>query len=150
MITVRPKTDSFRGRITPRDIEALDKNIRILFEDLAKVAAVVPYERVRLLPPPLVSQTDNYAPAAVTTADIIRLRAVAPVNLTGLRSGTDGQIITLVNLGSETITLKANHADSSPPNRFNCALDHALTQGQTATFYWDAAGPFWCPLGFGT
>lgn len=148
-MNVRTKADSFRGTLNPRDVEALDRNLYMLFQDLAAVAARVDADPVRLTPTRLAANAHNYAPLGWDTADVLRLAAIAAVDLTGIRGGTPGKLLTIINIGTETITLKASSTSSSPPNRFKFAADHALTQGQTASVCWDEAG-FWCPIAFGT
>jgi hypothetical protein len=68
-------------------------------------------------PTALAANTNNWA---LPTAGVVRISASAAYNLTGITAPTTGRVITLVNVGSFTITLKHQDASSTAANRLLC------------------------------
>ena len=102
-----------------------------------------------ITPAQLTANTDNWAPTGLATASVIRLSADAARNLTGLTGGVDGRIITLINVGTFTITLK-NSATSTAANQFLFTADLALAANETATVMYDSTASRWKLLAKGS
>lgn len=71
-------------------------------------------------PAQITSNQNDYTPAALATSRILRLSTDASRNITGLGAGTDGQRLTLLNVGAFDIVLTHNDAASTAANRFRC------------------------------
>ncbi len=86
---------------------------------------------------------NNYAPTGLAGASVLRLTASGAYNITGLGGGTDGRIITLVNIGANAITLMDENASSTAANRFALAGNITLAQDQSAVLLYDATASRW-------
>ena len=96
-----------------------------------------------LSPSSLSADQNDYNPTGVATSNTLRLTSSANVNITGLASGTPGRLMTIVNVGSNTITLKNGSTSSTAANRFGLAADAALAPSQAAILEYDAASSLW-------
>lgn len=95
-------------------------------------------------PTALSADQNNYVLPA--TSDIFRLSASTPITISGIAAGYDGQIETLINVGSNPITLAHNSSNSTAGNRFatmwagNFVLNPA---GGIARVVYDASSAVW-------
>jgi hypothetical protein len=96
-----------------------------------------------LSPATLSGSQNDYSPAGLPGASILRLNAGADVNVTGLAGGSDGRVITLFNTGSGNIVLKNQDSGSSALNRFAFSADIVLGADQSATLIYDATSQRW-------
>jgi len=94
-------------------------------------------------PTALAADQNNYA--LPTTADIFRFTASTPVTISGVVAGYDGQTETLVNVGSNAITLAHNSSNSSAGNRFSTAWagNFVLNPNGAARIVYDATSAVW-------
>lgn len=98
----------------------------------------------------ITANTDNYNPANLSTATVLRLNATGAYNLTGVQGGESGRILTLVNVGTNAITL-VNDATSTAANRFLLGSNMTLLGGQSVILMYDSANSRWRALAsFGT
>ena len=86
---------------------------------------------------------NNYAPTGHTTASVLRLTASGAYNITGLAGGVDGRLLTIFNIGTNTITLKAEDAASTAANRFDIGSDIAIAADQAAVLMYDSTDSRW-------
>lgn len=63
---------------------------------------------------------NNYEPAGIAFESQLRLAPSGAYSLTGLASQTAGRIITIRNVGTNTLTLTHDDASSTAGNRFYC------------------------------
>ena len=91
----------------------------------------------QLTPPVLSASQNDYNPGS---ADIYRLNASTPINITGWTAWTDGTVKLIVNVGTSAITFKFQSTSSSANNRFitPTAGDYVLAPGASMIAYWDA------------
>jgi hypothetical protein len=94
-------------------------------------------------PAALAANTNDYNPAGLGGAAVVRLSASAAVNLTGLAGGQDGRRITLMNVGSDTITITSNDAASAASNRFLMTANVPLQANQAVSFVYDSTANAW-------
>lgn len=96
-------------------------------------------------PTALASNTNDWAPTGLATANVIRLSCSSVINLTGITAPvTDGQVLILDNIGAtNNCVLTAQDANSTAANRF--AFDRAITlrPGRTVTIKYDATTARW-------
>lgn len=94
-------------------------------------------------PTALSADQNNYVLPA--TADIFRFTSSVPVTISGIAAGYDGQSETLVNVGSSTITLANNSANSSAGNRFSTSWggNLVLNSGNFVRIVYDGASAVW-------
>lgn len=96
----------------------------------------------------MVANEDDWAPAGIDTASLVRLAATSPIIISGIAAGqTHGRLLILSLLGgSSNITLADNSGASAAGNRFTCPgnVDAVIGAGGGALLYWDdAIGGFW-------
>lgn len=96
----------------------------------------------------LAASTNNWAPAGFATCNIIRLTASAAINLTGIAGGADGRRLTLMNVGTNTVTLTHN-ATSTAANQFLCpgSVNFALTTNKSVDLWYDILSSRWRVIG---
>ena len=82
-----------------------------------------------------------------TSASYFRISSTMNTNVTGIVSlgVSDGRLLIIVNVGTNTITLKHEDASSSPANRFDLpgGSDVILGSRGTATMIYDGADARW-------
>lgn len=94
-------------------------------------------------PTALVSNTNNWNPAGLSTANTIVLQCNASINITGIVApATDGQVLTLVNTGTNPCTLTANDTNSSAGNTFSFTSPITILSGRTLTIRYLTIGWF--------
>lgn len=96
---------------------------------------------------------NNYAPTGLSTARYILQDASAATTITGLTAGSDGQVVTLVNIGTtqaNTLTITNEDSNSTAANRFTLirALPWTLSTGSTITFRYSTSSARWRMVGY--
>jgi len=76
-------------------------------------------------PAQLTANTDNWSITGLSTAKVIRFSTNAALNITGIASPSNGQRITLCNIGTFNATL-SHDVTSTAANRFLCPNSAAL------------------------
>lgn len=71
-------------------------------------------------PAQITANQNDYTPSALATSRVLRLSTDASRNITGLGAGTDGQRLTILNVGAQDIVLTHNDVASVAANRFRC------------------------------
>lgn len=95
-------------------------------------------------PASISSDQDDYAPAGIENASIIRVNANSVVNLNGLTGGYDGRRIVLVNIGSQPITLVNQAGTSLAANRiFTGTSNTTIVGNNSASLIYDGTSGFW-------
>jgi hypothetical protein len=102
-----------------------------------------------LTPPQITADQNDYAPAGLATAGVLRIYSDAPRTITGLLGGPAGRLLVVQNAGSFPITLANNAAASAAANRFALSQNNVLLpQMQTLLFYdLPASGSVWRVVG---
>ncbi len=94
-------------------------------------------------PTQITADQNDYNPAGLSSASVLRLSSDASRNITGLAGGGDGRIVAVVNAGANTILLKDANASSSAANRFSFGADLTLAAKQSAVLWYDATESRW-------
>ena len=94
-------------------------------------------------PGALGSSTNDWAPANLSSASVLRVTASSAVNLTGLTGGTDGRLVFLDNIGSSNITLTAQDASSAAANRFLMPRPLVLRPNTSVALKYDGTSTGW-------
>jgi hypothetical protein len=87
----------------------------------------------------IAANTNNLAINRGTS--LLRLNCTVASNLTGLTDGSAGRGVSVVNVGSATVTLTANDANSTAANQFAVAI--TLAAGATASLCYDSTSQRW-------
>jgi hypothetical protein len=96
-----------------------------------------------LSPSQITSNQNDYNPAGLAGASVLRISCDAARDITGLSGGSDGRVLALVNVGSYALTLKDAHTGSSSGNRFALDADVVLAAKQSAVLWYDSADMRW-------
>lgn len=104
-----------------------------------------------LTPPTLNAQQNDYAPAGLSTAYMIRQQLSANVTITGILAQGTGRVITIANFGGFVLTLAHLNASSAATNQIACpgSQNFAIPNGGTVTLFYDAVNSFWRLIGMG-
>jgi len=94
-------------------------------------------------PAQIVANQNDYAPANVTIASILRLNTDASRNITGIVDARDGVLKTIINVGANPIVLQNQNAGSAAANRFDFGADVTLAAKQSATIRYDGTDARW-------
>jgi hypothetical protein len=102
-----------------------------------------------LTPTTLDANTNNWQPANMATAFILRTFASTPINLTGLAAGVAGRLLILLNASANTITLKHASGSSGAGNQFLLpnGADLVLGTWESAWLTYDATDGYWLVMG---
>lgn len=92
----------------------------------------------------ITASQNNYAPATPLGA-IVRLSANAGLNITGMVKTYNGERVTLVNIGSNAITLTHQDAASTAANRFFCpgSANYTLAVNAGVDCWYDTTSSGW-------
>lgn len=94
-------------------------------------------------PSQITVQQDNYNPAGLSDASVMRLSTDASQDMTGLQGGSDGRILFLHNIGSFDIVLTNEDANSSAANRFNLNADVTIQASNLVILQYDSTSSRW-------
>ena len=94
-------------------------------------------------PASFATQQNDYNPAGLSGASVLRLTATAQSNITGLAGGVAGRVIILWNVGSSQVVLKKQSVSSTAANRFALATDIALVPNGSLFLQYDATSSRW-------
>lgn len=96
-----------------------------------------------LFPAQLTASVNNYNPAGLSTATVIRLDANAAWDITGLAGGADGRFMLLENGSAFPIRLTNADAASLAANRFQFGVPRILEAGRTILIIYDGGSTCW-------
>jgi Head domain of trimeric autotransporter adhesin len=96
-----------------------------------------------LTPATIAASQNDYNPANLSTASVLRLTASGAFNITGLAGGADGRLLVLINVGASNITLVDESALSTAANRFALVADEVLVPDEAVQLLYDATSQRW-------
>jgi hypothetical protein len=96
-----------------------------------------------LSPSQITADQNDYNPTGLSGASTLRLSSDASRNITGLSGGSDGRVISLLNVGANGIVLKDASASSAAANRFDLGADMTIAAKKTALPWYDATDSRW-------
>jgi hypothetical protein len=99
-----------------------------------------------LTPSQLAADANDYAPAGLAFASVLRMDADQIRNITGLTGGYDGRVLTIRNVGTgadSTLVIKRENASSAAANRFSLTEDVCIDPGGRAVFQYDGTASRW-------
>ncbi|WP_420134396.1 DUF2793 domain-containing protein [Rhodopseudomonas sp.] len=102
-----------------------------------------------LAPPPLAADQNDYAPAGLGAAAVLQLSATAARAITGLAGGTEGRVLTLINVGGSSLTLRDDSAASAAANRFSLGGNLVIPAKQAALLRYDGSAARWLAIAAG-
>jgi hypothetical protein len=94
-------------------------------------------------PPQITANQNDYNPAGVITASVLQLSSDASRSITGLAGGSEGRVVSLVNIGSQPILLADESTSSSAANRFTLGAGLTVAAKQAAMLRYDGIAMRW-------
>ena len=101
----------------------------------------------------IAAQANDYAPAGIDDASIVRITLTGNQALTGIAASTNGRLLILHNVdGTDTLTLKHQNAGSAASNRFILpdAVDIGVEPNEAVLLHYDATTARWRVLAGGS
>lgn len=95
----------------------------------------------------LVADANDFSPANLDIAGTLRLSASGAYAITGIAKGYKGREIVLLNIGSNTITLKDQNTGSAAANRFAFGIDVQLKPNEVVRVRYDFTQLRWVAVG---
>jgi hypothetical protein len=100
-------------------------------------------------PAQVTANQNDYNPAGLSTASVIRLDTDASRNFTGLQGGADGRVVVVHVVGSNPAVLADESGSSTAGNRFSFGANLTILSKQTAVLWYDSAASRWKLFGVG-
>lgn len=98
-------------------------------------------------PAQITADQNDYTPANLAVATMLRINSDAARNVTGLSGGSSGRLMALRNIGGFAITLKDEAAGSTAANRFALSADYVLGVDQSVLLEYDSTSSRWTVFG---
>jgi hypothetical protein len=97
-------------------------------------------------PAMLTASVNDYNPAGLGGAAVLQVSADAPRSISGLAGGAAGRVMTVINVGSQPVTLLDEAAASSAANRFGLGGALGLDARQAAILRYDGSAARWLAI----
>lgn len=94
-------------------------------------------------PAQITANQNDYNPAGLADAAVLRLNTDAARNITGLAGGADGRCLIVFNVGGNTFTLKDDDAASAAANRFSLLGDVTVQSDEGLALWYDSTTSRW-------
>ena len=91
----------------------------------------------------ITANQDDYDPAGLSACSVLQLSADAARVISGLAGGVEGRVLAVLNIGSETVTLREDDASSTAANRFAFGGDIVLGPRHAAVLRYDGTAARW-------
>ncbi len=91
----------------------------------------------------ITADQDDYAPAGLAAASVLQISADAPRGISGLAGGGEGRCLTVINVGSQPVTLLNESASSSASNRFSLNDSLVMSAKQAVILRYDGTAARW-------
>lgn len=101
-----------------------------------------------LSPAQITANQNDYNPASLADASLLRLTTDASRDITGLAAQSGGRVIVLANSGSNDVRLMNLSGSSSAANQFALGGGNMTLKAQTSVgLFYDGTSALWRPLG---
>ena len=137
--------DDFHFKVSPDGTTWVDALLLDKTTGAAKVNSAF-YLTGDISPTQITADQNDYNPAGLANAAVLRLSTDATRNITGLSGGGDGRVMLIANVGSNNIVLKDASASSSAANRFAFGADLAIAANRAVLLLYDATSSRWRDL----
>lgn len=122
------------------------EDLRNLKRDTLNFTAPIRFTAA-ISPAQITGDQNNYAPAGLATANVVRVSTDAPRSITGLAAVTGGGLLLFLNVGSFNLTLVNESASSTAANRFAIGADALVADGHGTLLWFDATSSRWRIVG---
>jgi hypothetical protein len=89
--------------------------------------------------------TNNAALSSFTTTGVYKVNTPSAATYTGIAGGAGQRVVTLFNIGPNTLTLAHENTNSTAGNRFKLpgATNYVIAADDSATLWYDAGAGRW-------
>lgn len=94
-------------------------------------------------PAQITADQNDYTPAGLAAAGVLQIASDAARSISGLAGGAEGRVVSVINVGGQTITLLDDSAASAAANRFSLGSALALGARQAALLRYDGTAARW-------
>ncbi len=94
-------------------------------------------------PAQITADQNDYDPPDLAAASVVQISADASRNISGLAGGAEGRCLTIINVGSQPVTLLDESASSSASNRLTLDVDLTIAAKQAAILRYDGTAARW-------
>ena len=98
-------------------------------------------------PSALTADQNNFNPTGMAGAAVLQLSGSAARVITGLAGGGEGRVVSIINTGSQTITLNTESASSTAANRFSFSGNLQMAGKQSLLLRYDGTATRWQCIG---
>jgi hypothetical protein len=134
--------DDLHVKVSPDGSTWIDTLLFDRASGAAKINAGV-FLTADIAPAQITADQNDYNPAGLAGASVLRLTSDAARDITGLSGGGAGRVIALLNVGEHDLVLKHAHAGSDAGNRFALPADMTVAAGAAVLLWYDAADSRW-------
>lgn len=96
-----------------------------------------------IAPAQIAANQNDYNPVGFAAASVLQMSSDTARSVSGLAGGAEGRVVSLINVGSQSITLLDESASSSSANRFTLGGDLTVAAKQATTLRYDGAAARW-------
>lgn len=97
--------------------------------------------------PILTANANDWSPDGLAGANMLLVSSDASRDVTGIAAGAPGQMLAVMNEGSQDVVLKNASGSSRAENRFALGADLTLAGGHGALLVYDPIGLVWRCVG---
>ncbi|MDB5630592.1 MAG: hypothetical protein JWQ51_2932 [Tardiphaga sp.] len=97
-------------------------------------------------PPRITANQNDFAPAGLAAASVLQLTTDAARSLSGLAGGAEGRVVSVLNVGAQSLTLLDESASSAAANRFALGVNVTIPAKQAALLRYDGSAARWFAL----
>jgi hypothetical protein len=96
-----------------------------------------------IAPAQITTDQNDYNPAGLAAASVLQISSNAARSVSGLAGGAEGRCLTVINVGSQPVTLLNENASSSASNRLTLGADLTISAKQAAILRYDGTAARW-------
>lgn len=101
-------------------------------------------------PASITANQNDYTPAGLAGASVLQISSDAARSISGLSGGAEGHVVTVINVGSQPISLLDDSAASAAANRFAFGGNLTLMAKQGALLRYNGTAARWQSISGGT
>lgn len=138
-----PAPENYIRNIWQQILEAFKReDMRNVKRDAAFFSSGVRFTGA-ITPSQIGADQNNYNPAGLSNANVLRVSSDAARTVTGLAAQPSGELVLLMNVGSFNVTLANESSSSTAENRFAIGANALLAPGHGTLLWYDVTSSRW-------
>jgi len=102
-----------------------------------------PFILNQIISPVIVGDQDDWSPAGLPTANVIRMDTAANIDITGIVAQPSGATYLVISVGAGNVKFKNESALSVAANRFAIRADQTVESNEMTLIWYDIASERW-------